>query len=114
MSCRSFGRSLGCYAKICDWRPYEHFVGIREAAGMDPINEYQTTGSKSIAGLCGRAYKISNCVVTSRDDAIAKPAHAPGMFDAVQVRKAQITIDMFPNIVGIKDNRAYERCKCPR
>ena len=62
-----------------------------------------------VAGLLGRADEVGNGIAADLDDAVAQPAHAARMFDAIGFGKAEILVDVGAYFVGVEMNRIQAR-----
>jgi hypothetical protein len=79
-------RAFGADAQIVFVRRNEHPVGVGETPGIDAVEPDDKRIAEYGAGLLGRADEIGDHGAAGLDDAVAHPAHAAGMLDAVFVR----------------------------
>ena len=93
------------------WRN-KHPVCVFECTSPDAIHPDQKGVSPARKRLprCRRgADEIGDCKTTRFHNAVAEPAHAPGMLDPIRFREPEILVDIGTNILGVEMHGAKPR-----
>ena len=102
-------RAIGADAQIELVRRHEHPVGVFETSGFDAVEPDHKRVAERGAGILGRADEIGDHGAAGLDDAVAHPAHAAGMLDAIFVGEAEVAGQIGANRVGIEHHRVEQR-----
>jgi hypothetical protein len=76
---------------------------------FDPINPNDKSFSKGRASLGRRANEIRNGRPPRLNDAITKPTHTPGVFNAIFMGEAELAVDIRADFVGIEHDCLQHR-----
>jgi hypothetical protein len=103
------GRAVGGDAFVTVRGRDKKPVGVGKPAFLDPVHPDHEGVSERRSGFGRRADEVRNDGAASLDDAVAEPAHAPGMLHAVFVRKPETAVDVAADLVAIEDDGVEER-----
>src|SRR5580704_15991888 len=90
-------------------RRNKQLVGVFESPRCDAVDPDSKGWTKRSARLLCRTDKVRDCGSASLNDAVAHPAHAAGMFDAVGGTKAKVARKIGAHRVGIENDCVKQR-----
>jgi hypothetical protein len=102
-------RAVRADAQIEFFRRNEHPVGVGEAPGIDAVEPDRERIAEHRTGLLRWADEIRNNSAAGFNHAVAHPAHAAGMLDAIFVREAEVAGQIGAHRIGIEGHRVDER-----
>ena len=91
--------------------PHEHPVGVVEPAGVDAIDKDGESVAERRARGRGRADEVGDRGAAALDHAVAQPAHAAGLLDAILDREIEIAIDVGAHFVVVEHHGVEHRRK---
>jgi len=94
-------------------RRHEHPIGVLEAAGLDSIDEDDESTAEGRPRLRRGADEIGDRGAAALHHAIAQPAHAPRLLDAVLHGKPKLAVDVRAHLVVVEDDCVEHRREHP-
>ena len=102
-------RAFGADAQVELFRGDEHPVGVFEPPRRDAVDPDREGLAESRARLRRRADEVGDHGTAGLDHAVAHPAHAAGVLDAVLVGEAEIAREIGAHRVGVEHDRIEQR-----